>query len=381
MLLIISVIIIAIIVFLLLIRRKSSLDFFENDIEIVKTYNLTQDLRSSYEYNYNFNPSGVYVGENEFIVTTRGWYGNIRSWEGKNIVYVARIKINENDIGKKYGNVIKILPDPDVEDARLFKWNNELWIICNGLNDDNERHMFLTKLTERDEVFGNENLIELCPVNSQNFEKNWSPLILKNEIYFVYSITPFIMLKYEKNGRNCLKKKFATNKFLYDLMAHYSNNIHIRGGTPFIQINENEWISVAHSVIINLRKTMRGLNILTSKHFKESLDDREWLASYDRLYLMFFYTIKYDKGNFFIDKMSYMFQPPFLRHDVEYITFPSGLTEDNDNYYLFFGENDTESMMTQMNKKFVLSLLRDIRSLKPSTYVIDTKLIEKIYKN
>jgi hypothetical protein len=354
----------------------------DKNTQFVGTYNLTEEMSNSYDYNYNLNPSGIYVGNEKFIVSVRGWHGNIRSWDGKNVLFIAKLRFDENIPIREHGNIIRILPDPDVEDARLFIWREEMWILCNGLNDTNKRHMFLVKINDAGGFFTGGIPIELCSVDSQNFEKNWSPFIMNNELYFVYSITPFVILKYDENSERCIKATFGINNFFQELSSYYFNNLHIRCGTPFLSLEKNEWIGIGHSVFKNLRK-MRKLfhfDIESSNHYRDSVDDREWLRTYNNLYLMFFYTIKYINGTFIIDKVSYMFQPPFLQHDTEYITFPSGLTEDRDNYYVFFGENDTMSMMTRMDKKFVMNLLHDINTVSPFTYIMDTKFIEKHLK-
>lgn len=351
-----------------------------NNIHLVKTHDLTYDMKNQHEYTYNFNPSGIYIGNNRFITSVRGWNGNIRTWDGKNVLYLSKIKFYGDNIVREYGNTLNILPEPDVEDARLFLWNNEIWILCNGLNNADKRHMFLVKINDNGTEFTNDVPIELCSYESQNFEKNWSPFLIGDELYFIYSIVPFVILKYNKENKKCSRATFGTNKFFYNLSSRYHNKLFIRGGTPFLQLGKNQWIGIGHSVIKNISalKKLIDFNILASDNYKENIDDRKWLRSYNNLYLMFFYTVKYYDGEFMIDRISYMFQPPFLHYNIEYIVFPSGLTEDDENYYIFFGENDTMSMMTTMNKKFTLNLLHDINNLTPETYIIDIKYIEKI---
>ena len=108
-----------------------------------------------------FNSSIIELkNSNTLLIASRGWYGNIRSWDGINFVILSlftkdlkKIKQNILDIDKnllKNKELVfkdfknKIIPHEKhllegPEDPRLFYYNNDLYILVNELTNYKKR--------------------------------------------------------------------------------------------------------------------------------------------------------------------------------------------------------------------------------------------------
>jgi len=116
--------------------------------------------------------------------------------------------------------------DSGPQDSRVFVLKNEIWIVFNMLCADGFRRMHLYNVTKDDH-----NAIPLI-INGKDksrTEKNWTPLIFNNEIYFIYSFSPLILLNCDPHSGNC--------------KVFYSNNNqpkqYFRGGSPAIAFDKN----------------------------------------------------------------------------------------------------------------------------------------------
>lgn len=67
----------------------------------------------------------------------------------------------------------------------------------------------------------------------RKLDKNWVPLISEDQLYFVYSIDPTVVLK------------VLDGKGFFVSGNPKANDIKLSGGTPFIELN-NHFVSVAH---------------------------------------------------------------------------------------------------------------------------------------
>jgi len=78
--------------------------------------------------------------------------------------------------------------------------------------------------------------------------KNWIPFSLNPEIYFIYSLEPLSVLKLEKKG-DYFQIVAQSNQEKFT-KAHWGDDkkifSQIRGGTPFIRVSENEYLSLTH---------------------------------------------------------------------------------------------------------------------------------------
>ena len=140
-----------------------------------------------------FNSSIIEIkGSDKLLIASRGWYGNVRSWDGINFVILSlftkklkKIRQNILDIDPKIvrdhnlkfsDQVKKIVPHGEKilegpEDPRLFYHKGDIYILINELNDKKQRHMFISKIDLENLTYGDK--IEICKNLSSDFEKNW----------------------------------------------------------------------------------------------------------------------------------------------------------------------------------------------------------------
>ena len=108
---------------------------------------------------------------NNFLVASRGWYGNVRSWDGLNFIILSIFNHNYKKIDQKivdidtdllkgqllefkeYKNRIiehKNAISEGPEDPRLFYYQNEIYILINEIDeidkDPRRRLMYVAKI-------------------------------------------------------------------------------------------------------------------------------------------------------------------------------------------------------------------------------------------
>ena len=88
-------------------------------------------------------------------------------------------------------------------------------------------------------------------------EKNWSPLIIGDNLYFAYSIDPFVLFKFAEGKLNLVGKKPLSHE-----------NIRLRGGSQFVHWKNETYISIAHRQRIKTHKIhyLHEFVVFDSKH-------------------------------------------------------------------------------------------------------------------
>ena len=225
---------------------------FKEDQLRLTCINLTEEIkRGEILLNYDeitvFNSSILPIkGTDNFLVASRGWYGNIRSWDGINFVILSvfnknmkKIRQNILDVDKKILNenilkrkVLKFkefkldkfvihedragrLGGP--EDPRLFYHNEGIYIMVNQLNRSSKysnppRHMFVSKInletleyknrwgkSDDDKDKDKHQKTPLCEKLSTSFEKNWGSFTYKNKLHMLYDINPLKIYEVDKD--------------------------------------------------------------------------------------------------------------------------------------------------------------------------------------
>ena len=175
-----------------------------------------------------FNSSIIQIEDSEdLLIASRGWYGNINSWDGINFVILSRFtkdfkKIDQNildidehalkDVKKEFKELKKeIIPHGNKllkgpEDP-LFYHNDDIYILVNDLTSDNERHMFVSKINIDKLEYTKK--IKLCEDLSTKFEKNWGTFNYNNKLHLVYDINPLKIFELEKDFE--CQQKFNIN--------------------------------------------------------------------------------------------------------------------------------------------------------------------------
>ena len=222
--------------------NKKYVEYFDKENKTNFIENITNSRKFD-GYNYSFNKSLCIKDSIEY--------------------YCERIMIN-NQSGllrsscKKEYDVCGL--DINAEDPRLILFNGIIYIIFNIKRTDVAygRKMCISEF----EIF---NPIELKIRNNyvNTIEKNWSPFVKNNNLYFVYNYDPLVILKYDNDGLCDLE--YSQCSFPLDTSVKC-----LRGGSNLIPYNDNLYITLCHShTNINNKYYYLGfLVILNTDKFK-----------------------------------------------------------------------------------------------------------------
>jgi hypothetical protein len=149
------------------------------------------------------------------------------------------------------------------EDLRLFSWQKSLWAIgALHIQKEYDGEMDLSKKICRQALVRlNGSKMSLCAIFPSPLklreEKNWSPLIIGDNLYFAYSIDPFVLFKFAEGKLNLVGKKPLSHE-----------NIRLRGGSQFVHWKNETYISIAHRQRIKTHKIhyLHEFVVFDSKH-------------------------------------------------------------------------------------------------------------------
>lgn len=202
------------------------------------------------------------------------------------------------------------------EDIRVFYWKNEIYLLFTTYEADeyNIGAMGLAPLTRPSEY------VILRGHEDYFTQKNWSPLIFNNTLYFIYSWHPFIVLKYsEKDKPNCQRVKSIENSGGRNCW---------KGSTPCLILDElsteskSVYLTLVHESKFPYYKSRF---VLLSYHHEIGFEIQKWSKA--------FYFKKYR------------------------IEFPAGLARENDILTISFGFEDCECWLAKLSLKAVLKFL------------------------
>ena len=302
-------------------------DFEENQLKL-NCINFSSELIKNNEFLNNpdvtvFNSSIIQIEDSDdLLIASRGWYGNIRSWDGINFVILSRFtkdfkKIDQNildidkhvlkDIKKQFKELKKeIIPHGDKllkgpEDPRLFYHNDEIYILVNDLTPENERHMFVSKINLDKLEYTKK--IKLCGDLSSKFEKNWGTFNYNNYLGLGHGV-----LDYKNNT--------DINKYLIPL--------------------------------------------LDKSDYSES--DKDYFKRFFKFYTGFFYKMDMEKQE--ITEISPFFQFPNKESKQELIFFPTSIFQDEDDYInISYNVGDNRSYFLKLHLDVILLSLYDKKIL------------------
>jgi len=330
-----------------------------------------------------FNSSILPLNNSDnLLIASRGWYGNVRSWDGINFVILSlfsknmkKLKQNILDIDP---NLIKnkeikfkefkhkviphekhILEGP--EDPRLFYHNDQIYILVNELNKNQEetpRHMFVSKVN-LDKLEYDINKDNLCEELSTKFEKNWGPFIHNKKLHMLYDINPLKILEVNDDFK-CKMVCNINDKVLKKIHESYPElNFHIRNSTNLVDLGSGKYLGMGHGVLdykgdSNLNKYF----IPAIDKSKYSNDDKVYFKRFFKLYTAFFFILDMKKKE--ITELSPFFQLPNYESKQELIFFPTSIYLDKDNYVnISYNVGDNRSYFVKLHLDIIKISLYD----------------------
>ena len=330
-----------------------------------------------------FNSSILQLKNSDnLLIASRGWYGNVRSWDGINFVILSlfsknmkKLKQNILDIDpnllknkeikfKEFKH--KIIPhekhiSEGPEDPRLFYQNDQIYILVNELNKNKEetpRHMFVSKVNlEKLEYDVNKD--NLCEELSTKFEKNWGQFIHNKKLHMLYDINPLKILEVNDDFK-CKMVCNINDKVLTKLHESYPDlNFHIRNSTNLVDLGAGKYLGMGHGVLdykgdSNLNKYL----IPAIDKSKYSNDDKLYFKKFFKLYTAFFFILDMKKKE--ITELSPFFQLPNYESKQELILFPTSIYLDKDNYVnISYSVGDNRSYFVKLHLDIIKISLYD----------------------
>ena len=322
-----------------------------------------------------FNSSILQLeNSDDMLISSRGWYGNIRSWDGVNFIILS---LFDKDFKKKKQNIIgidlKALQDKDInfkefkefkesqkniiahgdkllkgpEDPRLFYLNNDIYILINDLTPEDKRHMFVAKVNLDTLNYGK--TTELCESLSTKFEKNWGPFIYEDKLHFIYDINPLKIFELEDNF-DCELKFNMDNSLLKKVTDSFPDlDFHLRNSTNLISLNQEEYLGLGHGVLDYKNNTDINkylISLFDNSEYSES--DKTYFKKFFKFYTGFFYKLNMKKQE--ITHITPFFQLPNYESKQELIFFPTSISMDSEKYIsISYNVGDNRSYFTKLH--------------------------------
>ena len=127
------------------------------------------------------------------------------------------------------------------EDCRLIRWRNRWWASATVRDQDPQMRAQMVLLE-----FGDDGSIcaarTLCGYGTQEHEKNWMPCVRGDDLLFVYSCDPLIVLRILQLDDHLAHLELA-NQSVPIIAAG-----HLRGGSQLLPF-DNGWLTITHEVV------------------------------------------------------------------------------------------------------------------------------------
>ena len=158
------------------------------------------------------------------------------------------------------------------EDPRLFLYNNEIYMIFN-VKEGEGRQVCISKYDEFKPV-----KLFLKDEKMNKIEKNWSPFVKENKLYFVYSYHPLIIITYDFNQEGRCDIVYKKEDVQLPLEPFWK--VSMRGSTNLIQLCDEYYIGFVHSTIFTNRLNIGGYKYPYYFPFLILLDTQKWKIVY-----------------------------------------------------------------------------------------------------
>ena len=331
-------------------------------------------------------------GSSNLLIASRGWYGNIRSWDGINFVILSvfnnklkKIKqkildidetiLNKNLLQRKLLKFKKFEEGKFVihedrsgrlggpEDPRLFYYNDDIYIMVNQLNSNNKyskppRHMFISKI-DLDKLHYDTNKTNLCEALSTSFEKNWGSFMYKKKLHMLYSINPLKIYEVDKKFKCKMLCDYHDKIFKKIEESYPELDFHLRNSTNLIELKKNEYLGMGHGVLDFKGNTDINKYLIPSLNdSKYSKIDKRYFKLFFKLYTGFFFILNLKKKE--VTHISPFFQLPNYESKQELIFFPTSIFLDDDDFVnISYNVGDNRSYYVKLHLNLIKLSLYD----------------------
>lgn len=238
--------------------------------------------------------------------------------------------------------------DIEGEDPRLFILNNKVYaiFICLSPYYLQQRCIGLTLFDEWQPKF-----LQIENMKHNFIEKNWSPFIKDNKLYFVYNYDPLIIIHYDLNDNGVCTIVFKQENI--DLPLNTSKTF-LRGGSNLIHYKDNYYIGGCHSRIYKGCFHHYTIIIL--------LDTKEWKIIYLSKPIIYYYSLT-NKLNAWHEKCLPMLKDLDKKYNMlidktpNIIQDPISLYLYNDKYFITINVRDCVSLLYEIQFKNLLDFI------------------------
>ena len=236
------------------------------------------------------------------------------------------------------------------EDPRAFLWRGEIWLMHNqaSLVDGIWSTSLVIGRCSGDRIvdlsvplYGRNENRALDPAALPAFEKNWTPLVIGEDLFLIYEINPMTVLKYDPLRRVWDLHKGPGEKIETGWPGYLS------GSTPLIPWGEGQWLAMFHSYKSDgdRRLYTAGFWLLDAESWKVTALSPEPVLQGQRDRLR---DLRAGRRR-------------FLRYDPHYlVVFPCGLARDGTDLVVSLGLNDCQVALARFTEEEVNAALKPL---------------------
>jgi len=247
-------------------------------------------------------------------------------------------------------NLIEKSFEIEGEDPRIFIFNNNVYVIFITFSPypGQSRCVGITLFDKWKPIF-----LQLENIKHNSIEKNWSPFVNNNKLYFVYNFDPLIIIHYDFNNKGICNVIYVQGNI--KLPINISNTF-LRGGSNLIQYKDHYYIGGCHSRI----------HSGCYQHYTHIvlLDTLKWKIVYLSKAVMYNYTLN-DKLNAWNVKYSPMVKELDKIYNIindktpHIIQDPISLYVNRGKYYITINIRDAITLKYEIQFKNLLDLIED----------------------
>jgi hypothetical protein len=128
--------------------------------------------------------------------------------------------------------------DTGPQDARIFVYRNDVWVVFNMLNKDSVRRMHIYNVSNS--AGGNAKALMIDNMDRGHTEKNWTPFVFNGNLFFIYCFFPLVVLLCDTVSGTCKVVYKGDNRSI-------DVNKSFRGGSPATLVKDNTFVGWLHT--------------------------------------------------------------------------------------------------------------------------------------